>query len=87
MSIIRPAADTLEDPGDAPSEDYIKRLEHASIEQSLANLMTFGAVRRKVADQSLHLHGAYFGVASGKLLIRDPDTKAFIAWTGDHVHA
>ena len=87
MSIIRPAADTLEDPGESPSEDFIKRLEHAAIEQSLANLLTFGSVRRKVTERSLHLHGAYFGIASGKLLIRDPETKAFNAWTGDHVTA
>jgi carbonic anhydrase len=87
MSIIAPAADALEDPGENPSADYIKRLEHAAIEQSLANLMTFGAVRRKVSDKSLEIHGAYFGVASGKLLIRDSATKAFNAWSDDHVHA
>ena len=86
MSIIRPAADTLEDPGDAPSEDYVKRLEHAAIEQSLANLMTFGSVRRRVANGSLALHGAYFGIAQGHLLVRDPETKAFNACPHDHVH-
>src|SRR6478735_10854959 len=46
MSIIAPAADTLEEPGDEPSVDYISRLELAAVEQSLANLMTFGSVRR-----------------------------------------
>ena len=86
MSIIAPAADTLEDPGDNPSEDYVTRLEHAAIEQSLANLMTFGSIRRRVADGSLALHGAYFGIAHGRLLVRDPETKAFEAWPHEHAH-
>src|SRR5262245_32369887 len=79
MSIIAPAADTLEDPGDDPSPDYIMRLELAAIEQSLANLMTFGSVRRRIADGSLALHGAYFGIATGRLLVRDPASKRFSA--------
>ncbi|MEK7245614.1 MAG: carbonic anhydrase, partial [Pseudomonadota bacterium] len=81
MSIIAPAADTLPDPGEVPSPDYIARLELAAIEQSLANLMTFGSVRRRVAEGSLELHGAYFGIASGALLIRDPKTKVFAPWS------
>ncbi len=87
MSIIAPAADTLEDPGDSPSEDYVKRLEHAAIEQSLANLMTFGSVRRRVAAGELALHGAYFGIAQGRLMIRDPATKTFNVWPHEHAHA
>jgi carbonic anhydrase len=83
MSIIAPAADTLEDPGEEPSADYITRLELAGVEQSLANLMTFGSVRRRIADGSLALHGAYFGIASGKLLVRDPKTKRFSALVED----
>ena len=77
MSIVGPAADTLEDPGEVPSPDYIARLELAAIEQSLANLMTFGSVRRRVAEGALELHGAYFGIATGELLIRDPKSKVF----------
>ncbi|MSO89404.1 MAG: carbonic anhydrase [Rhodospirillaceae bacterium] len=80
MSIIAPAADALGDPGEKPSPEYITQLEFAGIEQSLANLMTFGSIRRGVADGSLRLHGAYFGIATGKLLIRDPATGKFSAW-------
>jgi carbonic anhydrase len=86
MSIIAPAADTLEDPGEEPSPDYITKLELAAIEQSLANLMTFGSVRRRVADGSLTLHGAYFGIATGRLLVRDPETKTFTPVVA-HLHA
>jgi carbonic anhydrase len=86
MSIIAPAADTLEDPGEEPSPDYITKLELAAIEQSLANLMTFGSVRRRVADGSLALHGAYFGIATGRLLVRDPETKTFAPAVA-HLHS
>ncbi|WP_448950713.1 carbonic anhydrase [Labrys neptuniae] len=77
MSIIAPAVDTLEDPGETPSEDYMMRLNLAAVEQSLANLMTFGSVRRRVDAGELQLHGAYFGIASGHLLVRDPQTRRF----------
>ncbi|MBM3570512.1 MAG: carbonic anhydrase [Alphaproteobacteria bacterium] len=77
MSIIAPAADTLEDPGSQPSDEYVARLELAGVEQSLANLMTFGSIRRRVDGGRLKLHGAYFGIASGRLLVRDPVTRSF----------
>jgi carbonic anhydrase len=85
MSIIAPAADTLEDPGPVPSAEYVTRLELAAIEQSLANLMTFGSVRRRHAAGELRLHGAYFGIATGRLLVRDPETKRFeqMDWEGE----
>jgi carbonic anhydrase len=76
VSLIAPAAERLGKP-DAASEDYITRLELATIELSLANLMTFPCVKILVEKGRLHLHGAYFGVATGTLLIRDPETGAF----------
>ena len=39
--------------------------------------MTFPCVRILVERGQLHLHGAYFGVATGALLLRDPATGAF----------
>jgi carbonic anhydrase len=76
VSLIAPAAERL-GKADAASEDYITRLELATIELSLANLMTFPCVKILVEKGRLQLHGAYFGVATGTLLIRDPDTGAF----------
>ena len=52
-------------------EDYLRKLEFASVELSLENLMSFPFVRAAVEAGELTLHGAYFGVASGRLLIRD----------------
>jgi carbonic anhydrase len=77
MSLIAPAADVLEEPENPPSPDYIHRLELAAIEQSLANLMTFGSVRRRVEAGEMELHGANFGIATGKLLIRNSATRRF----------
>ena len=78
MSQIAPAAEGL---GPAPSGDaraeYLTRLEFASVELSLRNLMTFPCVRILVERGKLQLHGAYFGVASGRLLVRSPETGRF----------
>ena len=61
----------------AISTSYLTRLELAAIENSLRNLMTFPCVRILVERGKLQLHGAYFGVATGVLMVRDPETGAF----------
>jgi carbonic anhydrase len=77
MSQIAPAAAGLgpraKDDGDA----YRRRLEFASVELSLQNLMTFPCIRILVERGKLALHGAYFGIATGRLLVRDPATGRF----------
>jgi carbonic anhydrase len=76
MSQIAPAAETVT-ASKEDGENYIRQLELASVELSLRNLMTFPFVKAAVEDGSLRLHGAYFGVASGKLLVRDEQTGQF----------
>jgi carbonic anhydrase len=75
MSQIAPAAKRLGLP--TTDETYLRRLEFASIDLSLYNLMTFPWVRIRVEQGRLALHGAYFGIASGHLLVRDPLTGCF----------
>ena len=75
MSQIAPAADAIGPHRD--DEDYLHKLEFASVELSLRNLMTFPFVKAAVEKGELALHGAYFGVASGKLLVRDPVSGVF----------
>jgi carbonic anhydrase len=76
MTLIAPAAERAG--SRSPDLDaYLTRLELAAIEHSLANLMTFPCIETLVATGRLHLHGAYFGVATGLLLVRDPKTKTF----------
>jgi len=76
MSLIKPAGERL-GPHNGNLDEYLPRLEFAAIENSLKNLMTFPCVRILVERGKLHLHGAYFGVATGVLLVRDPETGEF----------
>ena len=76
MTLVAPAAEKA-GPRTGSIEDYVAKLELAAIENSLKNLMTFPCVRILVERGKLQLHGAYFGVASGVLLVRDPETGEF----------
>ena len=76
MSQIAPAAEKLGHRQEH-DDDYLQKLELAAIELSLQHLMTFPCVRILVERGKLHLHGAYFGVASGNLLVRNPTTGSF----------
>ncbi|MBO9353212.1 carbonic anhydrase [Bordetella petrii] len=55
----------------------IRRLEWAVVEHSLKNLMTFPSIRTRVEQGQMELHGAYFGVATGLLFLRDPANGEF----------
>jgi carbonic anhydrase len=74
MSLIAPAVERVAAEGGVAD---LRRLEFAAIELSLTNLMSFPFVRALVERGRLQLHGAYFGVADGVLLVRDPETGAF----------
>ena len=76
MSQIRPAAEKL-GPTGPDHVANIRRLELAVVEHSLNNLLTFPNIKRRVDAGTLQLHGTYFGVATGLLFIRDPQTGEF----------
>ena len=76
MSQIAPAAEAVTEPK-GETDSYLRQLEFASVALSLRNLMTFPFVKGAVEKGELSLHGAFFGVASGKLLVRDNKTGAF----------
>ncbi|MDR3494775.1 MAG: carbonic anhydrase [Ancalomicrobiaceae bacterium] len=77
MEQISPAAATLGPKSNYAMTDYRRRLELASVELSLRNLMTFPCISVLVERGKLQLHGAYFGVATGRLLVRDGETGVF----------
>jgi len=77
MSLMAPAAEKVGPRGDLSMADYVTRLEHANITNSLDNLLTFPRLRQLVETGRIAIHGAYFGVASGKLSVRDPKTGEF----------
>ncbi|CAM5208374.1 carbonic anhydrase OS=Castellaniella defragrans OX=75697 GN=HNR28_001528 PE=3 SV=1 [Castellaniella defragrans] len=76
MSQIRPVAEKV-GPEQGDHAQWIRRMEWGVVEYSLGNLMTFPAVRERVEAGELQLHGAYFGIATGTLFIRDPETGRF----------
>jgi len=86
MSLIAPAAQRLGPPGEEPMGDYVERLALESIRESIANLRTFPCVRTLEARGRLFLHGAYFGVATGKLMALDEADGRFVQVAGD-MHA
>ncbi len=57
---------------------YVERLALASIESSLANLRSFPCVKILEGKGKLHLHGAYFDVATGVLMVLEPETGRFL---------
>lgn len=77
MSLIKPAADKL-GPPTQPLDAYAEQLNKASIAHTLINLRSFPYVREAEAKGTLALHGAYFGVANGRLLALDEKTGEFV---------
>lgn len=77
MSQIAPAAYGLVQTEQLSHEEYLRKLEFASVELSLKNLLTFPWVQNLVERRQLELHGAFFGIAAGRLLVRDPATGVF----------
>lgn len=76
MSQIAPVAEKLDrTQGDRITQ--LRQLEWAVVEHSLNNLMTFPYVRQRVKAGTLQLHGTYFGVATGLLFVRNPQSGAF----------
>jgi len=78
MSLMAPAAEKVGPRGDLSMADYVTRLEHANIANSLDNLLTFPRLRAFVEAGQIKTHGAYFGVATGKLSVRDPASGEFM---------
>ena len=85
MSQIAPAADSIAPEIKRDREAYLHRLEFASVELSLRNLMTFPCVNILTGRGKIKLHGAYFGVAEGSLMVLDQTAKEFHSVREDQV--
>jgi carbonic anhydrase len=83
MSLIAPAAERIGPRGETSLAEYVTRLEQASIAHSLDNLLTFPRLRKLIERGDVTLHGAYFGVATGRLSVRDPVSGAFVPVAAD----
>jgi carbonic anhydrase len=77
MRLMAPAADKIGPRGSLTRADYLTRLEQANVANSLDNLMTFPRLRKLIERGSVATHGAYFGVATGELWVRDEASGEF----------
>ena len=83
MKLMTPAAERIGPRGSRPMGEYLTLLEQANVALSLDNLMTFPRLRAKVERGDIRLHGAYFGVATGQLSVRDSATGKFTQVAAD----
>jgi carbonic anhydrase len=83
MKLMAPAADKVGPRGALSPADYLMRLEQANVVNSLENLMTFPRLRKLIERGQVVVHGAYFGVATGQLSVRDHATGNFLQVAAD----
>lgn len=69
MTLIAPAAEALPARSGESDAEYAERLAEHSIGNSIANLLTFPCVNILHGRGKLHLHGALFDVANGRLRV------------------
>jgi carbonic anhydrase len=78
MRLMAPAAEKVGPRAGRSAADYLVRLEQANVANSLDNLMTFPRLRKLIERGQVALHGAYFGVATGDLLVLDAASGEFV---------
>jgi carbonic anhydrase len=81
MRLMAPAAEKAGPQHELPWPDYLTRLEQANVTNSLDNLLTFPRLRKRIERGQVAIHGAYFGVATGQLSVRDDITGEFVQVT------
>jgi carbonic anhydrase len=78
MSMFVKPGEKVEQRDNETMQEFVIRIEKAAVFRSLENLMTFPFVRSAVERGEMALHGAYFGVALGRLFVLDQAKKEFI---------
>lgn len=77
MSLVAPAAETVNSSTMLTAAERQTALERISIRFSIANLRTFPCVSILERKERLSLHGAWFDISSGELWIMNPETGDF----------
>ena len=67
MDLLAPVAEEIANAGHSSAAERQQAMERASIRRSIANLRTFPFVAALEGKGRLHLHGAWFDIASGDL--------------------
>ncbi len=78
MSLVRSAHRRVEATmPDASEDERARACEQSAVLVSLENLMTFPAIRERVGEGRLRLHGWYIDIRAGELHIYDPRAQKF----------
>ncbi len=77
MQLMAPAAEKAGPRGALSPAEYLTKLEHANVSNSLDNLRTFPRIAKLIDKGRIETHGAFFGVASGELYVMDRESGAF----------
>ncbi|MFT4097923.1 MAG: carbonic anhydrase [Rhodoblastus sp.] len=77
IKLIAPAAQAISPAPAKPDTTYVEKLGHETVKQSLINLRTFPCISNLIEKGRLSVHGAYFGVADGRLLALDEARGVF----------
>ncbi len=86
IRLMAPGAQKLGTPPVPAGPEYLEQLALESIKHSLLNLRSFPCVRTLEERGKLKLHGAYFGVMDGRLLVYDANMDSFVPIAED-LHA
>ena len=76
-TLVKPAAERIGPPS-GDFDHYCESLSYASIMQGLINLRTYPWLKAKEDAGELTLHGAYFGVANGRMTVLDQAKGTFV---------
>lgn len=77
MSLLKPAAQQIQDSVLLTNGERQFALEHISIRNSIANLRTFPCVKILEDRGKMALHGAWFDISTGELWVMDTQTGDF----------
>jgi len=76
ISLLAPAAASIQ--RHKEEDDYLRRLEQASLQHTLENLKTFPFIRSACDSGALRLYGAYFDIATGELSVLERGSGRFV---------
>ncbi len=63
---------------DAPKEDLLRLTEKLSVVKQIENILTYPHVKNRFEDGSLHIHGWYYDMETGKIDYYNADTYEFL---------
>lgn len=80
LQLLEPAHKKIKD-GDILQKqnfnDYVRQLEFESIKNSIRNLKSFPFIQKRIAEEKLNVHGAFFSIATGELSVFTSETNQF----------